>query len=64
MEHEVGAAVDQGDASGFKGPEDPVERGDRRREGLPGLDADLRRRRPGLRDERDGSPSPSMFGTL
>src|SRR2546425_3495233 len=52
VEHEVGAAVDQGDLARLERPEDPIEGGHEGREGRTRLDADLRDE-DGVRDEGD-----------
>src|SRR5436853_6765359 len=56
VEHEVGAAVDQGDLARVEGPEDPVQGGHGGREGGPRDGPELRDRldHGGLDDERDG----------
>src|SRR5436309_915682 len=55
VEHEVGAAVDQGDLARIEGPEDPVQGGHEGREGGPRDRPELRDRdHGGLDDERDG----------
>src|SRR6266540_6304791 len=53
VEHEVGAAVDQGDLAPLEWPEDPVQGGHEGREGRTRLEAGLRRDE-GLGDEGDG----------
>src|SRR6266540_367148 len=53
VEHEVGAAVDQGDLAPLEWTEDPVQGGHEGREGRTRLEAGLRRDE-GLGDEGDG----------
>jgi len=61
VEHEVGAAVDQGDLAPLERTEDPVQGGNEGREGRTRLGAGLRDD-DGLRDERDRESSPRFDG--
>jgi len=61
VEHEVGAAVGQGDLAPLERTEDPVQGGHEGREGRTGLEAGLRDD-DGLRDERDRESSPDSMG--